>query len=92
MATNPVNVPQLDQLEAMVNQVVSCVPSKVYGHSLISFQLEQTGRLFVQATKNNNPSSIANGARLKQILPRAMTGFNDALDELEQELVRLLRK
>lgn len=48
--------------------------------------LEQTGRLFVDASKGNTTSATAHGIRLKQIVPGATRGFHEALDELESEL------
>ena len=48
--------------------------------------LEQTGRLFVDASKGNTGSATAHGIRLKQIVPGATRGFHEALDELESEL------
>ena len=48
--------------------------------------LEQTGRLFVDASKGNVNNATAHGIRLKQIVPGATRGFHEALDELESEL------
>ena len=78
----------LDQLEMMVNRVVCHNPSTTYKICpLTRTQLEQTGRIFSESAKGHNNGAIAQGTRLKQILPTAINGFHEALDELETELV-----
>ena len=54
--------------------------------NMLNQVLEQTARLLVDASKSGNATAASHGMRLKQILPPAMTGFHDALDELETEL------
>lgn len=53
-------------------------------------QLEQTGRLLATSSANNKAATSAQAVKLKSILPGAEERFNDALDNLGEELVRII--
>jgi hypothetical protein len=52
-------------------------------------QLEQTGRLFAAANQPTPEAALARASRLKQQLPVSNNRFHQALDVLDEKLVRL---
>ena len=53
-------------------------------------QLEQTGRLFAAANQPTPEAALARASRLKQQLPVSNNRFHQALDVLDEKLVRLV--
>jgi hypothetical protein len=78
----------LDALQREINLIVS--PSKITKSSKSDTrQLEQTGRLFIAAANQSSPeAALARASRLKQQLPVSNNRFHQALDVLDEKLVR----
>jgi len=53
------------------------------------YQLEQAGRLFAAANQPTPEAALARASRLKQQLPVSNNRFHQALDVLDEKLVRL---
>lgn len=77
----------LDALQREVNLIVSNVAAFNCLNS-DTRQLEQTGRLFVAANNSTPEAALARASRLKQQLPVSHNRFHQALDVLDEELVR----
>lgn len=78
----------LDALQREINLIVSLLHASKRLESNTR-QLEQTGRLFAAANQPTPEAALARASRLKQQLPVSNNRFHQALDVLDEKLVRL---
>lgn len=57
--------------------------------SIDALQLEYTGRVFAAAKASKRSTALASSSQLRQILPGSVSSYHEALDTLDEQLVRV---
>jgi hypothetical protein len=84
----------LDTLQNLINNIVRAPPRRnLCGESLILTgppkQLIETGKALRSANMKGAKTISHDNDRLQMYMPKAITSFHGALDELESDIVRL---